>query len=718
MCKKTDKELPLVDFYPETNSIKMESKFDERGFIEYFNDDVNKIAVDYSGLSFDSLAQVYDVLEFYTQITYVDCYPGTTLFETHKKISPSVGSNEINVMYRNEEENAVQREITYTLQNTLITTSGGTNYLEFDISFSDNENSIYFAGGAVYLAYDTLVFGSNIAFNSNNQITRGTVTQSTSTFANPYFSNGFNDSTLLITINRRQPVTTSSVFYDLTSTPTDAVHLKLEILNCNAIGSILPIVPSIHTIFSTVQVNPSSYLNYSAIIVANSISFNGCGLNIYGISPISVRGGVGDILAITGSGFGNSRGSGLVYLKNADNGGNTYMPVDSIDYISWTNNQIKIFVPSIADSMNSNRQGIGSGRVIVKDNAGFTTTPSQNDSITIRFSAYNIYSNLFPFDTFPKAKFFVNLVDPAYANAYFIRPDTNISHHSNRLACLATAIRDWVCLTAVNFKLGNDTILTLDTTSSSREDGVNYFKFGKLPAGVLARTNTWRAYNRSNGCETGWTYEIDFIANIDLINTFWADTSQTANVPPNKYDLFHVLLHELGHAHSLRHVNSPSAMMWFDTPASAIGIPANQRIIKLYNDYSAYEGGDFIITHSLTFNPTACQAGAVTVLTLDTMSNCTAGIGINELSNPITDLVLYPNPATDFITISFASKNAAIKEMNLYDYLGRTVISNGRKKIFTGKHNERLSISNLANGFYILKLSVNNRDYIQRLIKQ
>jgi len=66
---------------------------------------------------------------------------------------------------------------------------------------------------------------------------------------------------------------------------------------------------------------------------------------ITGISPKQIIGGKGEILTISGNGFGNSRGSSFVSFFRE---GNTYTDAttgNGFNYISWTNTQIKLEMP-------------------------------------------------------------------------------------------------------------------------------------------------------------------------------------------------------------------------------------------------------------------------------------------------------------------------------------------------------------------------------------
>ena len=72
-------------------------------------------------------------------------------------------------------------------------------------------------------------------------------------------------------------------------------------------------------------------------------------------------------------------------------------------------------------------------------------------------------------------------------------------------------------------------------------------------------------------------------------------------------------------------------------------------------------------------------------------------------------VVLYPNPATSFLNIS--SQNHKIKQYSLYDLSFKIV-----KQDKINNSNFGIDISSLKTGIYILRLSIENQDIIQKII--
>lgn len=735
MCKQNDKELPLVDFYQETNASTLDPQYDEQSFIKYFDDDINKTIVDYQ-FSLDSLAQLYNLLEVYTQLNYTDCYPTRSIFDLHQerlhqksseaRRQEELHNEEMERIYQDklhrhledlENNRALTRvrggvnitsitSLTFTLQNQQITTSGNTKYFEFDLALSDNADSIYFMSAVPVISYDTLIFGSKIDLNNNITVTRGTVLLDTSTYRDPYTTDYSPFNLVSITINEHFP-NPSVNYYPLTTTPTNAVHVKMKIQNCNFQGNV-DFVYSVFSNYGDDPVNPTVPVSTYSWLVGGGLVFSGCGsMGVGNIVPNSVRGGTGDVVTINGIGFDSLQGTGNVFLRNADNGGLTYMPLDSLDILSWSDTQIQFVVPSIVDSVGSVRTyAPGSGFVKVRNDGGVISDTLSN-YLTIRFAAQN------SMDSASRQKYLSNLINPFNKGTYLFRPDTNFSHHSDRLNCLSTAIRDWVCATGVNFTLGNDTTIVRDSISPPKQDTVNIVRFGTLSTGTLAKTYIFGIL-MTGGCNNNFTTENDIIVNKNYASQFFCSTNPTDTVPVNMYDLYQILLHELGHAHMLKHVNNPNNLMWWSADHNGI-LPSNRRII-LYTDSSAMEGGHYIVSHSTSFDTANCVGQQL--MTYDTTGNCTSWVGISQLHKPDVQFGLYPNPSNGSVNFDYTVGTPSEVEIAIYDYLGRTIYTQTMKKRMPGTYTERINAQSFADGFYLVNLTVNKFEYVQKLVKQ
>ncbi|MDA3853142.1 MAG: T9SS type A sorting domain-containing protein [Bacteroidales bacterium] len=83
----------------------------------------------------------------------------------------------------------------------------------------------------------------------------------------------------------------------------------------------------------------------------------------------------------------------------------------------------------------------------------------------------------------------------------------------------------------------------------------------------------------------------------------------------------------------------------------------------------------------------------------------------------ITDYTLYPMPVQDELNLSFEAKTAASATLQILSLDGRTLLSSNQT-IHSGSNTLKLSVSDLAQGLYICRLSYGNEQYTQQIIKQ
>lgn len=79
-------------------------------------------------------------------------------------------------------------------------------------------------------------------------------------------------------------------------------------------------------------------------------------------------------------------------------------------------------------------------------------------------------------------------------------------------------------------------------------------------------------------------------------------------------------------------------------------------------------------------------------------------LGLKDITK--TNIKIYPNPAKDFINIT---SDKAVKSVEIYDVLGRLIKTDSSNKI---------NISQLSKGNYILKIKTDSGDVIEKIIKE
>lgn len=564
---------------------------------------------------------------------------------------------------------SVVNDITFAFANP--TTTGTTpKYFEFDIMASANNSSTYFDGALFRIDYNTSAFGSSVVANGKSTITKG-ATFNSITYTDPNadqidqtssqmgvpFNTDFNQTSW-----NRTLVTTS---------PVQLLHFKIQIQNCGFPANIDFGDQSLTQMFSwyalTATANITNTYNYDNTFYQNPLNNILCQISIISFnSPINA--GVGDILTITGTEFGTTRGNGQVKFKNADDGGATYIQkLNSIDYLSWTDTQIQIKVPSIIDSL-GNAPVPGSGKIRIVTNAGDSI-----DSGTDLKIYYGI-DNSIPI-TGPFQKLRVNLMSTDANGGYTIHLNPNISSNAGAKGCIIKALHDWTCYTTINWHLGADTSI-----ASSTQDGVSVLYFGNNPA--LA-TTTPRAVFCSSA-NTAVLIESD--TKFDQTTNWFFDTTGAA-VPAGQFDFYAVALHELGHFHLLTHVNDINEVLYYSSNPGPIS--AANRLV-LMPSTAATDGGVDVVQNSLTINVTSC--GNTTMIPQN-VTNCTNAVDELNWSYSIN---VFPNPSGGTFTIQSSKRISAVEIINM---LG--------EKIYAEQINSAQSdidLNNKPQGMYLIKL--------------
>jgi hypothetical protein len=289
---------------------------------------------------------------------------------------------------------------------------------------------------------------------------------------------------------------------------------------------------------------------------------------ITSFSPTSITAGTDSVLTIDGSNFGSVQDTGFVEFKNADDGGATFVKPLASDYVSWSDTQIKVKVPST-----SGRKA-GSGKIRVTNSDPSTTTSA--DSLTVTFSYTNV--------TFSATARQPRHVSDNGSGGYTFRMESaDFSSNAGANAAFTRAMDTWTCGTGVNWILGPDT--TLDAIA---DDGVNIVRFdngSELPSGVLGRMTS-----RYTGCGSDpfdW-----FVKELDVAFDDGTTWEYGPSLPSgSEYDFETVALHELGHGHQLSHIISPGQLMHY-----ALTIGTSKRTLSSASDST---GGAFVMTKSL-----------------------------------------------------------------------------------------------------------------------
>jgi hypothetical protein len=88
----------------------------------------------------------------------------------------------------------------------------------------------------------------------------------------------------------------------------------------------------------------------------------------------------------------------------------------------------------------------------------------------------------------------------------------------------------------------------------------------------------------------------------------------------------------------------------------------------------------------------------------DVMIRGTLWNGINEKDGNTLALSLFPNPATDNVQVNFTLTAETVVTINLYDVAGKLVATESKGNQSAGRHFAHINTSDLAKGFYTVKV--------------
>ena len=277
--------------------------------------------------------------------------------------------------------------------------------------------------------------------------------------------------------------------------------------------------------------------------------------SISSITPLNIPAGTDAILTINGNDFGAVQGTGYVEFRNANSSNpSAYVQPLASDYVSWTNTQIQVKVPST--TITGPSAGTGTIRVTNSDPATITST----DVVTIPYA----YSNIPDSDDPPLAGQPTSEI-PTHVNmtgsgGYTFQMETSFDANTPAKNAFIRAMQTWTCNTRMNWTVG-----TVTATNIVASDNVNVVRFdvgSELPAGVLGRCTSWYG-----GCGASSPY-IWVVTEIDVV----FDSARPWQYGPadpaaGEIDFESVAVHELGHGQQLNHIISPGAVMHFSISA-------------------------------------------------------------------------------------------------------------------------------------------------------
>lgn len=306
------------------------------------------------------------------------------------------------------------------------------------------------------------------------------------------------------------------------------------------------------------------------------------------ITPLTTTAGTGSNITITGSGFGAT--AGTVFFDNANDGlGGSYVGAVPAHIVSWSDAQIVTMVPS-----NS-----GTGKVFVQT-SGAENSALSSQTLTVTYGVRNVNNTeltyLIDHNTSGDGGYHFHIGSNTANNG------VNIAAVSGAMTAVERAMQTIHNTVGVALYAGENCPTTSVQTAGN--DGINLIAFDNdaynlasiFGSGVIGVAVT----NFSKCGASQWE-----VVNMDVI--FRRPSSVNwhfgaGNPGGGQIDFESVVLHEMGHAFSLSHINNTAAVMNFSISAGS-----TRRAFLAGADL---DGAQFAHSSSLAYNPPIVNCGA------------------------------------------------------------------------------------------------------------
>ena len=396
---------------------------------------------------------------------------------------------------------------------------------------------------------------------------------------------------------------------------------------------------------------------------------------VINFSPKNAIAGIGQVLTVTGSGFGTTQGTGYVAFNPNGMGFSDPIVSATFRYISWSDTKIEVEIPS---GFSTKIRVVGSSGV-------------QESTDTLRILANVSMRQYNPAD-------FFYLNNQNTAGGYYWTMHHDIRNNSAAKQATEDVFRHFRCRTGVHYTLQN-------SGTSARfnlGDNVQSVAFdtagSEMAAGIVARyEQLWSScilgsvtfyYVRSQ--------EMRFSSKFDYYYG-------TGAVPARKTKFRYVMMHELGHSLQLSHVNEEGQTM-HPVVDNLPAIKWNKRDTLTKEEIQA---GSYLVQQSRNFSFRACG-----LLPMLEPANCNDVYGsASSLADRVHEnLEVYPNPAGD--ELSIRGLTAGVFSYCLFSSEGK-LLRRG-----TADSGNNVWLQGLPSGCYFLSLNMGGSQSMHKVLKQ
>ncbi|OFX29475.1 MAG: hypothetical protein A2X08_13985 [Bacteroidetes bacterium GWA2_32_17] len=96
------------------------------------------------------------------------------------------------------------------------------------------------------------------------------------------------------------------------------------------------------------------------------------------------------------------------------------------------------------------------------------------------------------------------------------------------------------------------------------------------------------------------------------------------------------------------------------------------------------------------------------------IDGCSSILNVKSVNNNFTNFKVYPNPCNNLLNLSFGKIINSNCTISILDLTGKTIYT---KELKYFSSNETISVTNLDEGIYIVKVITNNEQYISKFVK-
>ncbi len=174
-----------------------------------------------------------------------------------------------------------------------------------------------------------------------------------------------------------------------------------------------------------------------------------------------------------------------------------------------------------------------------------------------------------------------------------------------------------------------------------------------------------------------------------------------------------VVLSQLPFDYDLTLYNSSGSQL----AISQLGGTSSETIIRNTTTAATYYVK--VIGYSGVFSTTSCynlivNASGSTFRSSELTEYTEGNVNVEKL-NSSTDLLVFPNPAQDFLNLNFIGDENSLAEVTMMDLMGKVIEVKSINTVY-GLNSVEMSTSHLENGIYILRLTQNDESFVRKFV--